>query len=156
MKGMLPTLEIMRACSRMLEEFYAFSEDLTIQTQGHGDLRGDHRSQMIGYMAELVDDIIFKEYNYKTDLYKIGEGSGYFSDGGLMNIVNDYIIVRGYVSNVDTGCDVNRACWLVHDLMPEFITEMSAVKMSRTKWRVTYKMDLETVSEYMYETAGIA
>ena len=155
MKGSItPPLEIMLACSEMLDELYVFSENDTCETQGHGNLLDDHRGQLIGYLGELVDDRIYRNYGYKTSFYETCEEAGNIAFSRVLRVCQDHIFVKGVINTSDTGCDVIRGGMMLMEFIPYFITEILSEQIDEYRWRISFKMDLEMVSEYMMDKAG--
>lgn len=154
MKRIIPSFELLKVCSDMLSEFYDFSYIQTKIEQGHGDFTNDHRSQLIGYLEEIIDDYLFKRYSYKTTLYEIGEESGYFAKCNAIEVKDNFLIAEGTVDISDTDCKVLKAIFSIHELLPRFSKpwiKINATHLTDDEWKLHLRIDIKSISEYKHE-----
>ena len=62
--------------------------------------------------------------------------------------------MKGVVDTSDTSCDIVRGGMMLMEFVPYFITEILSEQIDASRWRISFKMDLEAVSEYMMDKAG--
>ena len=71
-----------------------------------------------------------------------------------MRVHEDHIFVRGVVDTSDTECDIVKGGMMLMEFVPYFIAEILSEQIDEFRWRISFKMDLEAVSEYMMDKAG--